>query len=133
MDLTTLPFGRNGVNSASYVTDFVKEFSKWHGNPSDIFISADVAPISGRLQNICRSRNLAYGRLYRYGIPMAYGTNVIPLYSSFTVEAAGDRAYSYIGVSYYGVDVFKRQIVETREANDGFAFSPGVSMWPEIM
>ena len=55
--------------------------------------------------------------------PMAYGTNVIPLYAGFTVSAAGENAYSYIGVGSYGTDVLMRQIAETREAGaDGFAF-----------
>lgn len=128
MDLTTSsPLWEEWCKfRASYVTDFVKEFSEMAREiRPDIFISADVAPdFRDVYKKYMQEAEIWLTEGYiDMAFPMAYGTNVIPLYSSFTVEAAGDRAYSYIGVSDYGVDVFKRQIVETREANaDGFAF-----------
>lgn len=111
---------------AAYVTDFVRRFSQMAREiRPDIYVSAAVAPDFRDMyvKYMQESEIWLTTGLIDMAFPMAYGTNVIPLYSSFTVNAAGDKAYSYIGVGDYGVDIFKRQIVETRQAGaDGFAF-----------
>ncbi len=111
---------------ASFVTDFVGKINELVNRVRpDIFLAADVQP----------NFNAVYEKYYQESkiwldsgiidtvFPMAYGTNVVPQDSAYAVEAAGDDAYAYIGITDYGTDVFKREVIETREASsDGFAF-----------
>ncbi len=111
---------------AAFVTDFVGQISRLVSEiRPDIFLSADVAPDfrDVYVKYMQEAEVWLTEKLISMAFPMAYGTNVVPLYSSFTVAAAGDHAYAYIGLSDYGADILKREIVETREAGgDGFAF-----------
>ena len=111
---------------AAFVTDFVRSVrGMMNEKRPDMYLGADVAPdfravYTKYLQEA--EKWLSEG-LIDIAYPMAYGTNVIPLYAGFTVSAAAENAYSYIGVGDSGTDVFRRQINETREAGaDGFAF-----------
>ncbi len=111
---------------AAFVTDFVKKVRDlMHEKRPDMYLSASVAP---NFKEVYTKYMQEAEKWLKEGIvdiefPMAYGTNVIPLYSSYAVEAAGSDGYAYIGVGDYGSDVFMRQIEETREAGaDGVAF-----------
>jgi hypothetical protein len=111
---------------AAFVTGFVKQVSELVKEVRpDIYLSADVAPdfCDVYVKYMQEAEIWLTDGLIDAAFPMAYGTNVVPLYSSFTVQAAGKNAYSYIGLTDYGADIFKREIVETRQAGgDGFAF-----------
>ncbi|MDD4125242.1 MAG: family 10 glycosylhydrolase [Eubacteriales bacterium] len=111
---------------AAFVTDFVGEVSQLVKEiRPDIYLSADVAPDYRDVyaKYMQEAEIWLTEKLIDMAFPMAYGTNVVPLYSSFTVAAAGDYAYAYIGLGDYGTDILKREIVETRQAGgDGFAF-----------
>lgn len=111
---------------AAFVTELVRSVSELIDTVRpDIYLTADVGP---DFRDVYRKYLQEAEIWLNEDIidnchPMAYGTNVIPLYSSFTVEAAGDHAYACIGVGDYGTDVLERQIIECREAgSDGFAF-----------
>lgn len=111
---------------ASFVTDFVGRVKSLVDRVRpDIFLAADVQP----------NFTAVYDKYYQESkiwldsgiidtvFPMAYGTNVVPTDSAYAVEAAGDDAFAYIGITDYGENVFERQVTETREAGaDGFAF-----------
>jgi len=111
---------------AAFVTDFVKKVRDlMEEKRPDMYLSAAVAP---NFNEVYTKYMQEAEKWLKEGIvdiefPMAYGTNVIPLYSSYTVAAAGDDGYAYIGVGDYGADVFMRQIEEVRESGaDGVAF-----------
>lgn len=111
---------------ASFVTNLVRSVRElMNEKRPDIYLGADVAPDFRAVYTkyLQEAEKWLKEGLIDIAYPMAYGTNVIPLYAGFTVSAAAENAYSYIGVGDYGSDVFRRQIEETREAGaNGFAF-----------
>ena len=111
---------------ASFVTEFVKKVKALVDEiRPDVYLAADVAPNFNEVYTKYMQESkiwLENGHI-DIAFPMVYGTNIVPEYSKMTVSAAGDHAYSYIGLTDYGADVLDRQIREVREAGgDGFAF-----------
>ncbi|MEG1743032.1 MAG: family 10 glycosylhydrolase, partial [Clostridia bacterium] len=111
---------------AGLVTTLVKEIAETAEKlRPDMYVAADVAPDFSLVYSkyMQESEKWLSEDIIDIGLPMAYGTNVIPIYAPLAVKAAGDHAYAFIGLGDYGVDILKRQILESRNAGgDGFAF-----------
>ena len=111
---------------ASFVTEFVKQVNDLVNEiRPDVYVAADVAPNFNETYTkyMQESRLWLENDYIDIGFPMVYGTNIVPQYSKMTIDAAGDHAYSYIGLTDYGAEVLDREIREVREAGgDGFAF-----------
>ena len=111
---------------ASFVTEFVKQVNDLVNTlRPDVYVAADVAPNFNEVY----SKYMQEAKIWLendyidIAFPMVYGTNIVPEYSKMTINAAGDHAYSYIGLADYGAEVLDREIREVREAGgDGFAF-----------
>ncbi len=109
-----------------YVTEFVKEIVKTAEEVSPCtLISCAVAPNleESRRSHLQDSKKWFEEGIVDIGYPMSYGTNVVQLYSGYTVNACGDNVFAYIGVGDYGPEVFTQQIWDSRFAGaEGFAF-----------
>lgn len=112
---------------AKLVTDFVlkvKDLVK-QIRP-DIYLSCDVAPSYDeslpRMKQDTKSwlTNAYIEMVY----PMAYGnTDSVNKWSKNTVELAGDKVFTYIGLSDYGADtLFDEIVISRRNGADGIAF-----------
>ena len=111
---------------ASFVTEFVKQVNDLVNElRPDVYVAADVAPNFSEVYNkyMQEAKIWLENDYIDIAFPMVYGTNIVPEYSKMTINAAGDHAYSYIGLADYGAEVLDREIREVREAGgDGFAF-----------
>lgn len=111
---------------ASFVTEFVKQVNDLVNElRPDMYVAADVAPNFNEVYTkYMQEAGIWLENDYiDIAFPMVYGTNIVPQYSKMTIDAAGNHAYSYIGLTDYGADVLDREIKEVREAGgDGFAF-----------
>lgn len=109
-----------------YVTEFVKRIAESVNENSPMTIlSCDIAPNleESRRTHLQDAKKWLEDGIIDIGFPMAYGTNVVQMYSSYTVDACGDKGFAYIGLGDYGTDVFINQILDSRKAGaDGFAF-----------
>jgi len=109
-----------------FVTDFVKEIVSTAKQISPMtIVSCDIAPNleESRKTHLQDAKKWLEEGIIEIGYPMAYGTNVVPMYAGYTVDACGEDSLAYIGVGDYGVDVFAKQILESREEGaDGVAF-----------
>ena len=88
-------------------------------------VSCDIAPNleESRKTHLQDAKKWLEEGIIEIGYPMAYGTNVVPMYAGYTVDACGENGLAYIGVCDYGADVFAKQILESREEGaDGVAF-----------
>ena len=111
---------------AAFVTDFVRQIREMVDEiRPDIYLSADVAPDYNDVYEkyMQEAAKWLEEGLVDIVFPMAYGTNIVPLYASYSVEAAGETAYTYVGLGDYGEDILWREIIETRKSGgEGFAF-----------
>ena len=111
---------------ASFVTEFVKQVNDLVNElRPDMYVAADVAPNFNEVYTkyMQEAKIWLENDYIDIAFPMVYGTNIVPQYSKMTIDAAGDHAYSYIGLTDYGADVLDREIKEVRAAGgDGFAF-----------
>ena len=109
-----------------YVTNFVKEVASLTNELSPMTtLSCDVAPNleESRRTHLQDAKKWLEEDIIDIAFPMAYGTNVVQMYSGYTVEACGDNGLAYIGLGDYGADVFIEQILISRENGaDGIAF-----------
>lgn len=110
----------------SFVTDFVCQVKELANRiRPDMYLSAAYAPDlrSSYKTHMQQAKIWLEEQKIDIGFPMSYGTAIVPLYASFTVDAAGDDTYSYIGIGDYGAEILNREIVETRQSGaEGFAF-----------
>ncbi len=112
---------------AKFVTDFVlkvKDLVK-QMRP-DIYLSCDVAPSFD--ESLARMKQDTKSWLTNASIemvfPMAYGnTTSVEKWSKSTVELAGDKVFTYIGLGDYGAATLFDEIVISRQNGaDGIAF-----------
>lgn len=110
----------------NYVTEFVKQIAELVNKNSPMTtLSCDIAPNleESRRTHLQDAKKWLEEGIIDIGFPMAYGTNVVQMYSSYTVDACGDNGFAYIGLGDYGAEVFIQQILDSRNAGaDGIAF-----------
>lgn len=111
---------------ASFVTAFVERIAALIKEVSPrTALACDVAPNladtkESHLQDAVKWMD---EEKIEMAFPMAYGTNVVKMYASQTVNAFGGKGFSYIGFGDYGYEVLIKQILEARQIGaDGFAF-----------
>ena len=111
---------------SGFVTSFVKKIVSLANELSPMTtVSCDVAPNleDSKESHLQNAKLWMEEALINMAFPMAYGTNVVQMYAGYTVEACGDDVFAYIGFGDYGIETFKNQILESRQAGaDGFAF-----------
>ncbi len=111
---------------SSHVTELVKNIVALANELSPMTtVSCDVAPNleDSKESHLQNAKLWMEEALINMAFPMAYGTNVVQMYAGYTVEACDDDVFAYIGFGDYGIETFKNQILESRQAGaDGFAF-----------
>lgn len=111
---------------ASFVTSFVKRISDMVKDISPrTALSCDIAPnlADAKESHLQDSTKWMDENLVEVVFPMAYGTNVVKMYASKSVDAFGENGFSYIGLGDYGYEILIDQILDSREMDaDGFAF-----------
>lgn len=124
--------GQQGWNEwckfrASFVTDLVKSTGEMIREiRPDVIFSCDVAPdYATTLSKMCQDsvywlENGLVDAIY----PMAYGTtDAVAKWTNLTVESAGKKIFTVIGLRDNGAEIYREQIVKAREcAADGSAF-----------
>lgn len=111
---------------AAFVTGFVERIASLVKEVSPrTALSCDVAPNladskGSHLQDVIKWME---GNTIETVFPMAYGTNVVKMYAKQSVDAFGNKGFSYIGLGDYGYEVLIDQIIDSRAMGaDGFAF-----------
>ena len=111
---------------ASFVTAFVERISSLIKEVSPrTALACDFAPnlAESKESHLQDAVKWMQDEKIEMAFPMAYGTNVVKMYSSQTVDAFGGKGFSYIGFGDYGYEVLIKQILEVRQIGaDGFAF-----------
>ena len=91
----------------------------------DVYLSADVSPdYENSSKKMKQDSTLWMSEGYIDEIfPMAYGEDLVEQAINKTKPFTDDHTYIYMGAGDFGVDVFEKQVVQSRDANiEGIVF-----------
>ena len=111
---------------AGFVTEMVRSVSELVDRVRpDVYLTCDVRPDFDNAPTAAMQDTETWVNegLIDGIFPMAYGEDAAERYTGSAVAAAGDGSFVVVGLSDYGIGIFKEQILQTREGGaDGVAF-----------